>query len=298
MRLDARAREWVEHALGPGHRVVATRRARGGVSSVVHRAVVEDRGGMRAPYMLRRVPPRPEIPNHDPAAEVLNESFALQQFGGGPIPELVTADPAGEACGVAALISTWLPGRPDVCPRAPGAWIRELATALEAVPRAPASALRFATFAPWFDGNPAPPEWSRVPAAWERVRARFDDRLPRGGAPRFLHRDFHPGNVLFRRGRCSGIIDWTHASVGAPEVDASRMRVQIAVLTNREFADEFLHRTEYAATYDPLWDAVIACEIGPWTEDLLQFNEVGARLTLAHIRETFDGFVEDAARHL
>jgi hypothetical protein len=43
---------------------------------------------------------------------------------------------------------------------------------------------------------------------------------------------------------------------------------------------------------------VVACEIGPWAEDLLQFNEVGARLTLAQIRETFDAFVEDAARHL
>src|SRR3954447_17758959 len=143
MRFDARARHWVEHALGRGHRVIGTRRVRGGVSSVVHRVVVQAKADDRAPYMLRRVPLRADVPNHDPAAEVLNESYALQRFGGGCIPELVTVDPSGAACGVAALLSTWLPGRPDVLPHDPIAWIDELATALDAVPSTPAADLRF-----------------------------------------------------------------------------------------------------------------------------------------------------------
>jgi hypothetical protein len=297
VQFDARAREWIEHALGPAHRVATTRRARGGVSSVVHCVVVENRGGARAPYMLRRVPLRTEVPNHDPTAEVRNESDALGTFGGDLIPELVAVDPAGDGCGVAALLSTWLPGRPEVRPRDGSAWIGELAAALDRVPTSIAE-LRFGEFVPWFDASPCAPEWSRVPDAWERVRACLDTRLPAGGPARFVHRDFHPGNVLLHRGRCSGIVDWTHASVGAPEVDVSRVRVQIAVLTDRAHADDFLRRTDYAATYDPLWDALVACEIGPWADDLLQYNEIGAQLTLAHIRDTFDALVKDAARHL
>jgi len=298
MRFDARAREWVEHALGAGHRVLATERRRGGVSSVVHRVRVIDRDGHEHAYMLRRVPFRADVPNHDPAAEVLNESYALLTVGGGPIPELVAVDPAGEACGVAALLSTWLPGRPELRPRDPRAWIREIAAGLDAIPKIPAGRLKFGAFVPWFDPDRAPPEWSRVPTAWTAVRARLDLALPCGGEPRFIHRDFHPGNLLLHRGRFSGIVDWTQAAVGPPEVDVSRTRVEIAMLSDRAIADEFLLHTECAATYDPLWDALVACELGPWSHDMLAFNDLGARLTLDGVRSTLDAFVEDAARHL
>ncbi len=298
MRFDARAREWVEHALGSGHTVVGTRRMRGGVASVVHRVRVVDRHGPAQSYMLRRVPLRGDVPDHDPAAEVLNESYALLTVGGGPIPELVTVDPSGDACGVAALISTWLPGCPDVAPRDPDLWTREIAAALDAIPKIPASRLRFGEFVPWFDPDGAAPPWSRVPDAWTEVRARLDVALPRGGEPRFIHRDFHPGNLLFRRGRFSGIVDWTQASVGPPEVDISRTRVEIAMLTDHAVAEAFLRHTGCAATYDPLWDALVACELGPWSHEMLVFNDIGARLTLDGVRTTLDAFVEAAARHL
>jgi len=103
---------------------------------------------------------------------------------------------------------------------------------------------------------------------------------------------------LLHRGRFSGIVDWTQASVGPPEVDVSRTRVEIAMLSDRAIADEFLQHTECAATYDPLWDALVACELGPWSHDMLAFNDLGARLTLEGVRATLDAFVEDAARHL
>ena len=298
MRFDARAREWVEHALGPGHTVVGTQRKRGGVASIVHRVRVVDRDDHEQSYMVRRVPFRDDVPNHDPAAEVLNESYALQRVGGGSIPELVTVDPSGDACGVAALISTWLPGRPDVAPGDPLPWSREIASALDAVPDIPASDLKFGAFVPWFDPNGAAPEWTRIPETWTAVRARLDAALPVGGAPRFIHRDFHPGNLLFHRRRCSGIVDWTQASVGPPEVDVSRAHVEIAMLTHHAVADEFLRHTECATTYDPLWDAVVACALGPWSHEMLVFNDIGARLTLDGVRATLDAFVENAARHL
>jgi aminoglycoside phosphotransferase (APT) family kinase protein len=244
------------------------------------------------------VPLRHDVPNHDPVAEVLNESYALRRVGGGPIPQLVAVDPDGTECGVAALISTWMPGRPDVAPRDPAAWIRELTVALDAVPASAGPGPSFGTFFPWFDPDGTAPTWSRVPDAWSRVRARLDVAIPSGGEPRFVHRDFHPGNLLLRRGRFSGIVDWTHASVGPPEVDVSRVRVQVAILTDRDVADAFLCGTPYASTYDPLWDALVACELGPWSHELLHYNAVGARLTLDGIRATLDALVEAAARHL
>lgn len=297
MRFDARARDWITRTLGPGFRVASVRRARGGVSSVVHRVRVVDRAGHATAYMLRRVPPRDEL-NDDPSGEVRNEASVLRRFGGGSIPELVAADPDGHECGVAALLSTWLPGRPDVAPRDPHAWIRELAAALEGVPAVPSSALAYGNFAPWLERFTGPPAWSRVPDAWVAVRARLDGAGPPGGAPRFVHRDFHPANVLFDRGRFSGIVDWAYACLGPPEVDVSRARVEIAILTDHEVADAFLRATPGAVAYDPLWDALVACELAPCTDDLLHFNTIGAGVTLEHIAETLDAFVEAAAHHL
>jgi aminoglycoside phosphotransferase (APT) family kinase protein len=298
MRFDARARDWLTRVLGPGHRVVDARRARGGVASVVHRVRVVDARDHGSTYMLRRVPFRDDVPNHDPAAEVLNESYALRRVGGGPIPELVAVDPSGDECGVAALASTWLPGRPELAPTDPGPWVRELAAAVGAVPATAGPGLAFADFEPWFDPDGGAPAWSRVPAAWEQVRTRLDIGLPPSGEPRFVHRDFHPGNVLLHRGRFSGIVDWTQASVGPPEVDVSRTRVEIAMLTDGSVADAFLQQTGCAPTYDPLWDALVACELGPWSHEMLVFNDLGARLTLNGVRATLDAFVEAAARRL
>src|SRR5262249_14698348 len=149
-------------------------------------------------------------------------------------------DPGGNECGVAALISTWLPGRPDVAPRDPAAWVRELAGAPAAVPADAGPGPSFPAFFPWVGPPRAPPPRPPVPGARLRGRARLDGALPQGGEPRFVHRDFHPGNVLFRRGRCSGIVDWTCASVGPTEVDVSRARVEIAVLAGFDAADGFL----------------------------------------------------------
>jgi len=294
MRFDWRARRWVEHALGPGHRVLDARRVRGGVTSVVHRVRVVDRTGSTVPFMLRRVPPLPDDPSHDPPTEVRNESAVLRRTGGGPIPELVAVDPSGDECGVAALISTWLPGRPEIAPRDPAAWLRELALAIDAVPADPGPGPPFRAFSPWFDPDGATPTWSRVPGAWTRVRGRLDCALPRGGEPRFVHRDLHPANVLLHRGRFSGIVDWANASVGPPEVDVSRARVEIAVVAGFDAAEEFLRLVSDPAHYDPLWDALVACELGSCAHDLLEFNQIGARLTLAHIRESLDLLVEHA----
>ena len=298
MRFDARARHWVARSLGPGHHVVDARRARGGVASVVHRVRVLDGGDRPSTYMLRRVPFRDDVANHDPAAEVRNESYALRRVGGGPIPELVAVDPGGSECGAAALISTWLPGRPVMVPADPHRWAHELAAAADAVPATAGPGHEFRAFEPWFVPDRAAPAWSRVPAAWEQVRARLDVRLPESGEPRFLHRDFHPGNVLLSRGRFSGIVDWTQASIGPREADVSRARVEIAILTDLHCADTFLRATGLAATYDPLWDGLVACEVGPWAHELLEFNALGAALTLDGIRATFDAFVEAAAHHL
>jgi aminoglycoside phosphotransferase (APT) family kinase protein len=41
---------------------------------------------------------------------------------------------------------------------------------------------------------------------------------------RFIHRDYHPMNVRWSRGRLSGVVDWTNASVGPTGNDVAWCR--------------------------------------------------------------------------
>ena len=43
-----------------------------------------------------------------------------------------------------------------------------------------------------------------------------------------MHRDYHPGNVLWVGTEISGIIDWTGACWGPPAADLGHLRVNLA----------------------------------------------------------------------
>ena len=96
----------------------------------------------------------------------------------------------------------------------------------------------------------------RLPAvsAADAPAARVGRRAPMSGSVRsmssmaespseerlFVHRDYHPGNVLWEAGRVSGIVDWVNASVGSPWADVGHCRVNIASELGQQAADRFL----------------------------------------------------------
>jgi hypothetical protein len=82
---------------------------------------------------------------------------------------------------------------------------------------------------------------------------------------------------------------------GPPELDLARCRVQVAVLAGIEAADALLARgADIAPAYGPAWDAVVACELSPWTEALLIYRDLGAEVTVDGIRDALDAFVAQA----
>lgn len=278
-----------------GQTVVRAERVRGGVTSVVHRARVVGPESQPINVMLRRVPPKPDAPDHDPTVTVLAESYALRLLDGlGPSPRLLAFDTSGTACGVPALISTWLRGRPVVVPADRTRWVRGLAAAVHAVPTDTSGFEQFASFSPWFATDMRPPSWSRVPDAWAHALDTLRASLPPGGPIQVVHRDLHPANVLFSRGTLTGIVDWANLSLGPREVDISRCRIEVALLTDLDTADTFLRECTDPANYDPMWDALVAFELADWVDDILEFNAIGATLRRQEIRATLDTFVERA----
>ncbi|GAA1413638.1 hypothetical protein GCM10009639_67090 [Kitasatospora putterlickiae] len=91
-----------------------------------------------------------------------------------------------------------------------------------------------------------PPD-TRRPGLWRRA-VDVIRREPPAYAPCFLHRDFHPGNVLFEGDgdgqRISGVVDWVETSWGPADLDVAHCSTALALLhgvpAGMGFADRYL----------------------------------------------------------
>src|SRR5213075_2315396 len=60
----------------------------------------------------------------------------------------------------------------------------------------------------------------------------------------FCHGDCHPGNLLWHRGRLTGLVDWSQACTSVRWWELAYMRIELAVLTDWDVANELLRRYE------------------------------------------------------
>lgn len=87
--------------------------------------------------------------------------------------------------------------------------------------------------------------------------------------PCFIHRDFHPGNILWVRGRCSEIVDWPNACRGPAGCDIAHCRENLMWLGGDYAADSFQAQYKHitATSHHPDWEIASTLEHGPsgWT---------------------------------
>jgi aminoglycoside phosphotransferase (APT) family kinase protein len=251
--LPADAVAWVERIVGTpveveGHLL-------GGTSSALHvlssRATPPlDRLVLRR-YVLDWVLEEPEIPG--------NEALALQLVGdaaiGVPSPRLVASDPEGRDLGVPLTLMTALSGTPVWQPADRTGFLRalaELVVRIHAVPVAD----ELTDWAPYAPDSRTPPAWSRHPDAWLTAYELWDGPTPPSEQV-FLHRDFHPGNILWTGTEISGVVDWTSSCAGPPEEDIGHCRANLAIRRGQDWADEFLALWQDLTgkrDYHPYWD--------------------------------------------
>jgi hypothetical protein len=95
-------------------------------------------------------------------------------------------------------------------------------------------------------------------------------RAPEPESPMvFLHRDFHPGNLLWHKGELVGIVDWAFACRGPGAVDVAHTRANLALVDGVTAADRFLEA--YGTQMPPHTDTTHG-----WT---LQSSSVGAMIS-------------------
>jgi Ser/Thr protein kinase RdoA (MazF antagonist) len=113
--------------------------------------------------------------------------------------------------------------------------------------------------------EPRPPAWSARRQMWERGFEGLDDEPP-AGASRFIHRDFHPGNVLSDGARVTAVADWPTAAWGPPGIDLARMRLNLAWSHGARVADRFRSAYQAEAGGDgphPYWELVDCADLLP-----------------------------------
>jgi aminoglycoside phosphotransferase (APT) family kinase protein len=215
-----------------------------------------------------------------------------------PSPAVIAFDETGVDCGgLPAIIMTFMPGQVVLQPPDLDAYLRQLAETLAAIHALPVDKFPWAYF-PWGQlRGQSVPEWTLVPEAWARAIAMAEGPEPAYQTV-FLHRDYHPGNVLWQDGHISGVIDWPNACTGPAGVDLAHCRTNLVALYGIDHADRFLAYYQQAAgpdfVYDPYWDVIgLVAELSypvevyaPWEE---AFGLKG--LTVERVQTGLDDYV-------
>ena len=207
-----------------GERVSGWSVLRGGMSSAMY--AIELNGSNEASLALRCYV-RPELNEEEPDLAA-RETAALEvaAIANLPTPELIAVDPAGEAVGVPAVLMTLLPGDVVWDPKGPVRWLRRLAEALPEIHQVEETNPGLGRYFNYEQESYEPPRWASDPSMWERAIEIFHGPiLDRDRC--FVHRDYHPGNVLWRRGRITGVVDWQSACTGPPSIDIAHCRANL-----------------------------------------------------------------------
>ncbi len=97
-----------------------------------------------------------------------------------------------------------------------------------------------------------------------RIREALESVRPLAGVnePVLLHGDYWPGNILWKGGTLTGVVDWEDAGVGDPLADLANARLEILWAFGIDAMQEFTERYRSLAAIDvtnlPYWDLCAA----------------------------------------
>lgn len=253
----ARARRWVEAVVGHGSRVVRVRRLGGGSSSAVHAVDVASPRGAMLRLVLRRHLNFSWLQEEPELAEKEARNLQLLERHGIASPRLVAVDADGAECDVPAVLMTRMPGRLELQPTDLNTWLRQMAELLPPVHAIDPAGFQVQTWQIWDDMRDLEaPAWSKRRRDWEQLIEIVRGPWP-AYQPTFVHRDFQHYNVLWSRGRPTGLLDWINASMGPVELDHNHFRYNLLDF-GFEVAQRFstIYREVVGVEPNPFWEAL------------------------------------------
>jgi aminoglycoside phosphotransferase (APT) family kinase protein len=300
--LSHSVRSWIEDATDA--RVASDAVLPGATSSALHSVVVES-DGQRRSLVLRRFTNR-EWVRREPDVAV-REAASLQHAtrAGLPAPALIATDRDGSYCGVPATLVALMPGSVVLQPDKDNwpEWLDGLARAAAQIHRVDAAGFRW-SYRRYNEGESlAVPGWSKHPEAWRRAIDVVHTAAPSYRSC-FVHRDYHPSNVLWSNGRVSGVVDWVNGCRGPAGIDVAWCRHNLANLHGVSAADDFLAAYIAAAgsdfRYEPYWDLMSVVELLPGPPSMYEgWRAAGLpNISNTEMRERVDLYVASVVARL
>ncbi|MGI5198513.1 phosphotransferase family protein [Streptomyces sp. CA-288835] len=298
-------RSWVEKGLSEAERIENVVRLRGGWTSEMRRLDLCGPGGRRSLVLRSFV--KPFFVRH---AEGLltREATVLRLLGDTDVPAatLAAVDATAQYCDHPSLLMSLLPGTVRLGDQGADDRADLLARQLVRIHQLPVTAQqRPRTYQAW-----ASPERVTLPTATERPELwqRAVDVIrqePPAYQGCFLHRDFHPGNVLFTGTdddlQISGVVDWVETSWGPADLDVAHCSTALALLhgvpAGMRFADRYVAAGGTLAedgTAHIYWRLLDALSFAPDAEKVaVPWRELGrVDLTATVLTQRLEGYIE------
>ncbi len=261
--LEERVKNWVLSSYKGDGKIIAVDPLQGGVSSRVYRIslLIGDR---IEDVVLRQVDDEewldeePDLAYHE--AESLRKAAEVQLL----TPKLIAYDKNGDDCSHPTILMTKLEGSVILIPDDMDHWINGLAQSLIQIHKVEADDFPWSYFTYKDLDTLETPAWSRYPDLWNTAFKIVKGPRPKG-KDCFIHRDFHPANVLWSGNSISGVVDWVNACHGPEGIDLGHCRVDLALLHGVPVADAFLKayicNADTSFRYDPYWDLLSVIDI-------------------------------------
>ena len=298
--LPDNVRRWIEEATGG--RVTSAAVIPGATSSLLHAVEVESDGSQRS-LVLRRFTNEDWVRQEPDVAAREAASVQHAANAGLPVPELVACDADGSYCGAPATLVTMLRGEVVLRPENWTEWLQCLAHAAAQIHSVEADGFPW-TYRRYNDSAVlAVPQWSKQPEAWQAAIEAVQGPPP-PYTECFVHRDYHPSNVLWWNGRISGVVDWVNGCRGPAGIDVAWCRHNLANLHGLLAAEEFLSAYIAAAgsafEYDPYWDLMSVVEMLPGPPSMYEGWRAGGvpDISDALMRERVDLYVASVVARL
>lgn len=287
-------------SLHAGERVLSPRRLTGGISATMTAYEVEAADGRRRKLIARqlgkyRMSQRPRA-----TEEEFRVLTALHRAGlpvQTPVAFVEDEPPF--------YVVEFIEGAVDVAPRDPSRFVERYAQELSDIHSVDWQALGL-DFLPRQDRGFGP----RRENPNESLRgSEVRDALEAHGVrasnePVLRHGDFWPGNVLWRDGEISGVIDWEESLIGEPLADLGICRLDLWWIMGEEAAYEFTERYFALRSVDArdlaYWDLCASLRPMPNMQDWCgSYPELGRPdITESTMRRDHQAFVEQALSRL
>ncbi|GGR02230.1 phosphotransferase family protein [Deinococcus ruber] len=225
----------------------------GSTSATLHRLDLQD--GSAA--VLRQFDNAEWLKNEPDLA--LHEARSLEHAAQDHVatPRLLAFDETGAACGVPTVLMSCLPGMVELNPPGLDGWLSELASTLAHLHQRSPQGFGWTYFTYQDVSSMQVPAWSGVPQAWASAIALVQGPRP-SFVPHFIHRDYHPVNVLWEHAHVSGVVDWVNACVGPAGIDVGHCCVNLALMYGVQTADTFraAYERQTGTRQNVYWDVL------------------------------------------